>query len=979
MPHIFFASSEQDHRASSQPPEHSFGEKGNMWGKTWNKVGHWLKKEEENAEPTAHAEMPTLLDEKKRIKEMDYNTTHSRPQRTVVPSLPRPTTFARQNSERREKLCPVEPNPEERRATSIDRKAPAEHFRCVSPHPATLPTSYSPTPHAPDSVSQGDYLSSSPIDQSTSRVQFDTQYEGRSDEEIDLPPHPLLSYNDLVRDPEHLSDALDDLQIQAELEAKWILNLSMHFRDNSDREKFFVTFAEEPSNWRRVTVSCDYRTMPADSLEADLKSLHYQRDKSARIYESIRDSLPDIQFYPTVTNLKLQTSDGRLHVHVTEDVNEIIQYPSVSLLRHIECKRFRESTIKFDSHLSGFVYKVRSGGRVYIKKEIPGPEAVEEFLYEANALSSLRDSPNVVQFEGIVIDDGEQVVKGLLLSYAEQGALVDLIYDYKNTEWLPWTRRERWAKQIIAGLADIHESGFVQGDFTLSNIVIDEADGARIIDINRRGCPVGWEPPELARLIQSGQRISSYIGVKSDLYQLGMVLWALAEQQDEPERQEHPLQFTHPSNVPAYYHGIVQSCLSHKVKDRVAAADLLEQFPNLEKSETRPERISSAQLSPNRSEKKYIDPATAVELEDLDYLKRSDHSRQPSQFSTSEATFADAAPSTEYLFVSSGSEMANARGRSSARTSLDEAMPNPSSSNFRETVDRQFQTAIVETSSTTASLRSNSIVVETREEDVSSHLSAAIPLLNPFSRQDSDKTIVDIKDHIDLDQPIQQDSPPAYSLQEHTLEQFGAADIIAPPCFGPPTHQDSGFDEPTIVDMVCSPHDLTTLYEAGPGGPPASSLENLSCMPDLIQETLAKPNFIKPDEQLSTKGRNNLWNKEHAPTTDLSSSCNPSAGNPHAIKLDELRFLNDGGLGTTAPTSLSDVPVDSLSKGLDHRPAGVDEPAMLNESRQSRRASNSPTTGLAHSEVLLSHKIHPTNQDVSPPLDFNLSTPLDTT
>ena len=138
----------------------------------------------------------------------------------------------------------------------------------------------------------------------------------------------------------------------------------------SDREKFFITFAEEPTKWRRVTVSCDYRDLSPDSLEYDLKSLHYQRDKSARIYEAIRDSLPDIQFYPTVTNLKLQTTDGRLHVHVTEDVNEIIPYPSLTAVEHLDCKRFKESAVSFDSHISGFVYKVSVNNRVYIKKEI---------------------------------------------------------------------------------------------------------------------------------------------------------------------------------------------------------------------------------------------------------------------------------------------------------------------------------------------------------------------------------------------------------------------------------------------------------------------------------------------------------------------------------------------------------------------------------------------------------------------------------
>src|SRR5699024_4448772 len=132
---------------------------------------------------------------------------------------------------------------------------------------------------------------------------------------------------------------------------------------------------------------------------------------------------------------------------------------------------------------------------------------------------------DVIQFYGVVVDDREEHVTGLLISYASRGALIDVIYD--NHHSLPWPTREKWARQIVGGLSEIHEAGFVQGDFTLSNIVIDDNDDAKIIDINRRGCPIGWEPPEATPLVDSNQRISMYIGVKSDLYQLGMVLWAL--------------------------------------------------------------------------------------------------------------------------------------------------------------------------------------------------------------------------------------------------------------------------------------------------------------------------------------------------------------------------------------------------------------------------------------------------------------------
>ena len=259
-------------------------------------------------------------------------------------------------------------------------------------------------------------------------------------------------------------------------------------------------------------------------------------------------------------------------------VKEIISYPPVRMIQHMNCRRVKEREIHFDSHMSGFVYKVRVHNRLLIKKEIPGPDTVDEFLYEINALSQLYPSKNVIQFYGVVVDDSEENVTGLLISYASRGALIDVIYDSNHT--LPWSIREKWARQIVGGLSEIHEAGFVQGDFTLSNIVIDENDDAKIIDINRRGCPIGWEPPEATPLVDSNQRISMYIGVKSDLYQLGMVLWALATQEDEPDAYGRPLKIDAEVAVPAWYRRVVDTCLSTNPRGRVQAVQLLSWFPD---------------------------------------------------------------------------------------------------------------------------------------------------------------------------------------------------------------------------------------------------------------------------------------------------------------------------------------------------------------------------------------------------------------
>ena len=488
-----------------------------------------------------------------------HNHLARRLSKKVGVGLPPPTAFRRQDSEKRDRLTPIDHG--QRRAVSVDRRTSLSAQRTRSPQPRSLTRLSAP------------------------EVQWcDEGHHDDVSETLPVPPLPTLpNSTDLERlqsatTADGIPSVDEDMEdiLEMELDQKWILNLSMHFRDKSDREKFFITYAETPNRWRRVTVTCDYRNAPPESLEQDLKELRYQRDKNAQIYKSIRESLPEIDFHDTVTNLKLETSGGRLHVHVSEDINEIIPYPPVSSVSHLEKRWIRECELDFDAHLSGFVYKVKFGGKQYIKKDIPGPDTVPEFFYEIDALHALSGSQSVIGFEGIVVDDESTMVKGLLISFADKGSLADLIYDYKD---LPWERRQRWARQIVQGLAEIHEAGYVQGDFTLSNIVVDENDNAKIIDINRRGCPIGWEPPEIAKKIESKQRISMYIGVKSDIFQLGMTLWALAMEDDEPERQHRPLVLPVDAKVPDYYRKVVALCLSTRPQDRLSAKELLTFFP----------------------------------------------------------------------------------------------------------------------------------------------------------------------------------------------------------------------------------------------------------------------------------------------------------------------------------------------------------------------------------------------------------------
>lgn len=526
----------------------------------WHRLGFpWLGKDSRRSASPGSLSFrdPTSYNESSDVSSQSANyDSNNRPRPVssgVGVGLPRHTTFKRQNSEQRERLYPIEAGC--RRALSVDRRRPISWHRTRSPPPVSTARLSAPEVQYHDiALTLPPWVDSSPL-HAPEHYEFGTYTDGT-----------------FSIDGEDAEDLLEK-----EMDRKWILNLSMHFRDRSEREKFFVTYAETPNKWRRVTISCDYRNAEPDSLERDLKKLYYQRDKNARIYESIRDSLPEIQFYDTVTNLRLETSDGRLHVHVTEDMNEIIPYPPISTIEYLGLDFVRESDLSFVGHLSGFAYQVKLNGKDYVKKEIPGPDMVNEFLYEINALHALIGSQSVIQLKAIVVDDDMMTTKGLLIHFAKKGSLIELIYDHKGT--IEWPRRARWARQIIEGLAEIHEAGFVQGDLTVSNIVVDANDDAKIIDINRRGCPVGWEAPEFTKLLQSKQKISMYIGVKSDLYQLGMTLWALAMEIDEPGSQTRPFIIPVDMKIPDYYRNVVDICLSTSPQNRLPAKELLGFFP----------------------------------------------------------------------------------------------------------------------------------------------------------------------------------------------------------------------------------------------------------------------------------------------------------------------------------------------------------------------------------------------------------------
>lgn len=152
----------------------------------------------------------------------------------AVPSLPRPQTFRRQQSEQRERLLEVPSTTWEKRAVSADRKRGLSTGakRPRSPKPIHIPSLSAPEVGSPDQ-----HASLSPVKEKSSNGLDDNEQPANDMGSDQVPDEPPLIDGEPLIDQDDESVAPDRNSLQDELDQRWILNLSMHFRDKSDREK----------------------------------------------------------------------------------------------------------------------------------------------------------------------------------------------------------------------------------------------------------------------------------------------------------------------------------------------------------------------------------------------------------------------------------------------------------------------------------------------------------------------------------------------------------------------------------------------------------------------------------------------------------------------------------------------------------------------------------------------------------------------
>jgi hypothetical protein len=216
---------------------------------------------------------------------------------------------------------------------------------------------------------------------------------------------------------------------------------------------------------------------------------------------------------------------------------------------------------------------------------------------------TLRGVSHVAQLVSVISDSERKLLKGVTVRLPSRGPMFRLMDARRpRGQPIPWEIRQKWAKQIVRGVAIYHERCQIIGGLRSHswNICIDEHEDAIILGLSSGDHPVvfggsGLLPPECrSKSFEDGD---GQVGPEFDIFQLGLVLWNLYRDQHHQtdfcslqgcnddshipcSQHRDPISLPKAgADVPVYLDRAIRQCRMEDPRKRPAAWELLRMFP----------------------------------------------------------------------------------------------------------------------------------------------------------------------------------------------------------------------------------------------------------------------------------------------------------------------------------------------------------------------------------------------------------------
>ena len=226
-----------------------------------------------------------------------------------------------------------------------------------------------------------------------------------------------------------------------------------------------------------------------------------------------------------------------------------------------------------------------------------------DFVTSSQTLSS--DCNNTAKFIGVVLDDTRQHLKGYVYELPMITSIESLLFRANSrSETIPWFTREFWGRQMIQTLSDIHKKGLIVGVVSLDSFGL-RADGTAVLlrlETSQRHLrnEAGIMPPELRQFSKDGVKVLWNVSFRTDVFQLGYVLWLLAEHKPighghlcaksacvKPPHSMCNADHANPvelpnccSGIPPFFNDIIRQCRSRDPQARPSAHKLAKVLPS---------------------------------------------------------------------------------------------------------------------------------------------------------------------------------------------------------------------------------------------------------------------------------------------------------------------------------------------------------------------------------------------------------------